>query len=350
MSTDVLTEILSLARWAPSGDNTQPWRFERRGPLEVAVHCRDTRDHVVYDLRGHASQVSYGALLETMAIAATAHQLRPQVTRSGSEQEPVFEVRFTPDPTLVRSPLIDVIERRTVQRRPLSRQPLSAEHKRALEAAVGPDYSLQWLEGPARAAAARLMFRNARVRLTMPEAFTVHRDIIDWDHVRSKDKVPAGALGVDAMTVKLMRWGMHSWERMRKMNALMGTWAPRLQMDLLPGLACAAHYVLRAPHAPQGIDDYVEAGRAVQRLWLTLTSLGLLMQPELTPLIFNAYLHSGVRFTAESSVAAEAAGLSGELASLLDGEVDRAVYMGRLGYGTVPESRSIRKDLSDLMV
>ncbi|WP_432377758.1 molybdopterin biosynthesis protein MoeY [Duganella sp. P38] len=349
MSTDPLTEILSLARWAPSGDNTQPWSFERRGPLDVAIHCRDTRDHVVYDLRGHASQVSYGALLETMAIAATAHQLRPQVTRAGSEQAPVFEVRFEADPALVRSPLIDVIEKRSVQRRPLSRQALTPEHKRALETAVGPGYTLQWLEGPARAGAARLMYRNARVRLTMPEAFTVHRDIIDWDNVRSKDKVPAGALGVDAMTVKLMRWGMHSWERMRKMNALLGTWAPRLQMDLLPGLACAAHYVLRAPRPPQGIDDYVDAGRAVQRLWLTLTSLGLAMQPELTPLIFSAYLRDGVRFTNDSAVAAEAEALSRELGAVLGGEIERAVYMGRLGYGAASKSRSIRKDLQDLM-
>ncbi|MYM80894.1 molybdopterin biosynthesis protein MoeY [Duganella sp. FT50W] len=349
MNADPLADILSLARWAPSGDNTQPWRFERRGPLEVAVHCRDTRDHVVYDLRGHASQVSYGALLETMAIAATAHQLRPVVKRGGSEQEPVFEVRFDADPALARSPLIDVIEQRSVQRRPLSRQPLLPEHRQALEAALGPGYTLQWLEGPARAAAARLMYRNARVRLTMPEAFTVHRDIIDWDNLRSKDKVPAGALGVDAITVKLMRWGMHSWERMRRMNALMGTWAPRLQMDLLPGLACAAHYVLRAAQPPQGIDDYVDAGRAVQRLWLTLTSLGLMMQPELTPLIFSAYLRDGVRFTTDIAVVAEAEALRHDLRQLLGGEVERAVYMGRVGYGTASESRSIRRDLQDLM-
>ena len=25
---ETLTRILELGRWAPSGDNTQPWRFE----------------------------------------------------------------------------------------------------------------------------------------------------------------------------------------------------------------------------------------------------------------------------------------------------------------------------------
>ena len=34
MSREVLVKILDLARWAPSGDNTQPWRFEIVDELE----------------------------------------------------------------------------------------------------------------------------------------------------------------------------------------------------------------------------------------------------------------------------------------------------------------------------
>jgi hypothetical protein len=55
-----LEQILDLARWAPSGDNTQPWRFVIEADNRVAVHGRDTRDHCVYDLDGHASQVALG--------------------------------------------------------------------------------------------------------------------------------------------------------------------------------------------------------------------------------------------------------------------------------------------------
>jgi nitroreductase len=29
----ICEQILDLARWAPSGDNTQPWRFEIKGEL-----------------------------------------------------------------------------------------------------------------------------------------------------------------------------------------------------------------------------------------------------------------------------------------------------------------------------
>ncbi len=47
---DTLVAILDLARWAPSGDNTQPWRFEVRADGTIAIHGFDTRDHVIYDL------------------------------------------------------------------------------------------------------------------------------------------------------------------------------------------------------------------------------------------------------------------------------------------------------------
>ncbi|MHB8556148.1 MAG: nitroreductase family protein, partial [Candidatus Dormibacteria bacterium] len=66
-----LGRILDLGRWAPSGDNTQPWRFEIVSDHHLVVHGSDTRHQVVFDLEGHASQLSIGTLLESLAIAAS---------------------------------------------------------------------------------------------------------------------------------------------------------------------------------------------------------------------------------------------------------------------------------------
>ena len=117
-----LRDILDLARWAPSGDNTQVWRFEVLGPDHVAVHFHDTREDTVYDFRGRPSQISHGTLLETMAIAATAHGLRAEITRRPDDQDhlPVFDVRFVPDPAVKPSPLLGAITTRSVQRRAMS--------------------------------------------------------------------------------------------------------------------------------------------------------------------------------------------------------------------------------------
>jgi len=347
-----IEQILDLARWAPSGDNTQVWRFEILAPDHVAVHCHDTRDHVVYDLDGHPSQVAHGTLLETLAIAASAHGLRADAARRPGQPDthPVYDVRLAPDASVQPSPLLAAITVRSVQRRPLSTRALTEQEKQALQAAVGPDHSVQWIEGfGGRWAAARLMFRNAKLRLTMPEAYEVHRSIIDWGKTHSEDKVPDQALGVDNGTLKMMKWAMASWERVNTMNTLMGTWAPRLQMDLVPGLACAAHFVIQARRAPQTIDDYVAAGRATQRFWLTLTTLGLHMQPEMTPLIFGRYVREGIRFTRLEPLQQAARKLYGQLSGLLGPDPATAVFMGRLGAGKAPRARSVRKPLARLM-
>jgi hypothetical protein len=92
-------QVLDLARWAPSGDNTQPWRFEIVGEhrpggawLRHPVHC-------VYDLDGKPSQISLGALFETMAIAASAHGLAWQSHRRREgcpTPHPTFDIEFVP--------------------------------------------------------------------------------------------------------------------------------------------------------------------------------------------------------------------------------------------------------------
>jgi nitroreductase len=349
-----LEQILELARWAPSGDNTQPWRFEILDARRLVVHGRDTRDHCVYDLDGHPSQISLGALLETMAIAASTFGLAMRATRhlEAPEARPTFAVDFVAAPGHEADPLADFILPRSVQRRPLSRRPLTAAEKAGLAAALPPGFRVAWLEGRARLPAARLMFRNAKLRLTMPEAHQVHQGVIEWNARYSEDRIPDQALGVDPLTAKLMRWIMRDWRRVEFFNTwLAGTLAPRLQMDLIPGLACAAHFVLSAERRPQRVDDYVAAGRAVQRFWLTATAQRLQLQPELTPLIFSRYVRDGRVFSGTPGMQQRAAGLAREGELLVGKQAwDTAVFMGRIGAGAPAAARSIRRPLRELLV
>lgn len=348
----VMAPILDLARWAPSGDNTQPWRFEVQDATHLVVHGSDTRTHCVYDLDGHPSQLSLGALIETIAIAASGHGLRVSVSRRGGLPEtlPTFDLRFTPDPDLQPSPLISAIPLRSVQRRPYSARALTPAEKQTLEASLGPGYELRWFEGlTAKWQMARLMFNNAGLRLTLREAFEVHRSIIHWGRRFSPDRVPDQALGADALTLKLMRWAMQDWARLQFLNKwLAGTWAPRLQMDLLPGLLCGAHFVLLRGSAPSQLDDYVDAGRVVQRLWLTATALGLQHQPELTPLIFARYVREGRPFSDSAPAQALARQLADQTQRLIGSDLPRAVWIARIGQSPVASSRSVRLSRSEL--
>lgn len=350
----LVLQVLDLARWAPSGDNTQVWRFEITGEDCFNIHSFDTRDHVVYDIDGHPSQLSLGALLETIRIAASQYRHRIEVHRSqpsDDERRQRFAVRLLPDQHTQPDPLAPYITTRSVQRRKLSTQPLSSSEKVQLEQALGPHYRVVWLEGAAkRRQMAGLLFANAKIRLTMPEAFEVHRSVIEWDCQFSTDKMPDQAIGMDPVGLKLMKWAMRSWSRVNFMNQYMaGTWLPRIQLDLIPALGCAAHFMIIAPTAPRTVDDYVEAGKVMQRFWLTATQLGLQLQPEMTPLIFAGYVHNGRRFSTTAGLWEQAEQLAERFKTLVGSEtLDRAAFMGRIGHGPAATSRSTRMSLEQL--
>ena len=348
-----MEQILNLARWAPSGDNTQPWRFEIRGKLEAVIHGFDTRSHCVYDLDGRPSQMALGALLETLSIAASDRCLRADLMPlpASCEDRPLIHVRLVPDGSIPASPLAPFITARTVQRRAMHVTPLTAPQKTALLGSTGGNYELIWFEDlPQRLKVARLLFRNAALRLTMREAWEVHSRVIEWHARYSTDRIPDQAVCLDPVSTWLMRWVMKDWRRVQFFNTwLAGTLLPRLELDLIPALACAAHMALVAAQAPVNMADYIAAGRAMQGLWLEATRQGLQLQPEMTPVIFSRYCREGRAFTRDARAQRLAGTVAGEYGGLI-APVDaaRVVFFARIGTGRKPGARSTRLPLASL--
>ncbi len=347
--------ILDEARWAPSGDNTQVWRFELAGPGHVVVHGRRIGERCVYDLEGHASLLALGALLETLRLAAAARGVRASWTLRPDAPwvRPTFDVRLEADPGISPDPLAGAIRRRSVRRTPMRPRPPRAAHRRALEASLPEGYRVRWIGGWAgRARMALLYFRSAWIRLTIEEAWREHREVIRWGRRHSEWGIPDRALGVDPLLRAVMRWALASWRRVDRLNRwLAGTWWPRIEMDLLPGLLCGAHFALLAPHEPERPEDHAAAGVAVQRFWLAATRCGLRLQPQTTPLIFAAYARRGIAFATRRRALERAREVAARLEGLLGPEgARRAVFLGRLGYGRPARARSLRLPLEALLV
>jgi hypothetical protein len=347
-----IEQVLDQARWAPSGDNTQPWRFEILSPTAAIVHTFDTRRHCVYDLTGAPSQIAVGALLETARIAASGLGMRADIERlpTPTEEALQFRLQLVADRTVKPSELIPHITSRCTNRRPFSRQPLSAAEKSGLEAGVGTAHEVMWFEGKRRSDIARLMYRSAAIRLTIPEAYQVHRDVIEWNAATSDTRIPDRAVGLDPIGLALMRWAMRSWTRTRVLSTYFGgTLLPRLQLELLPGVGCAAHMLICARNEPRGVDDYLDAGAAVQRMWLTAKSLGLQYQPEMTPLIFADYSRTHREFSELPGSMERANAVRRRIEAICGVDAARrAVWLGRTGHASAPVARSLRRRLADL--
>ena len=354
MSRETLLKILDLARWAPSGDNTQPWRFEIIDDTHIAIHGHDTREHVIYDFDGHPSHMAHGALLETLRLAATRFGFIVEwsIRTNQPDNAPIYNVQLLPSHT-PEDPLVSFIEKRTVQRRPMVTTPLRQDQKDALVASVGNGYTLQFFESFGdRFAVARLLWQNAYLRLTCPEAYPVHRDIIEWNARYSTDRIPDQAVGVDPLTAKLMHWVMRSWERVDFFNRyLTGTIAPRIQLDFLPALACASHALLKPKQGHSGLNDHLATGIALQRLWLTASSLGLHLQPEMTPVIFRWYVQADRQISVKPEINTGAIKLARRFEHLSSAQPDTSfAFFCRVGHSKTPNSRSLRKEVRELLV
>ena len=353
----VIEEILNVARWAPSGDNAQPWRFRVIDASSIAVRIFDRSDQNVYEYRNaEPTLISGGMLLETIRIAATAWGVQAE-WEYGAFRERVHEivVRFAPSAGPV-DPLHPYLTLRSVDRRPYRLMPLQPSEIAELERSLGEGLTLKWHRPLSdRWKFAALCARASDIRLRIPEAFAIHQKAIDWEHPHSPSGIPAAATGLDPLSVRMMKWGMRDWSRMRLLNRLGGIKSAQLQLDYLPGVASAAFFTIRQPPAGMADGDrsvsLLRAGAAIDRFWLTAARLGLAIQPELAVLAFAHYGATDANFTALAPMRERAKALASALRSTLGGEADGLIFIGRIGRPKprMPFVRSTRLTLDELI-
>ncbi|OIQ78706.1 tRNA threonylcarbamoyladenosine dehydratase [mine drainage metagenome] len=359
-SQDTMSRILDLARWAPSGDNEQPWRFEVRSETRLVVHFLNQHADNLYNYAGRPSLISLGCLAENLRLAASRHgwsmawQYQPQPPGG------LLQVDFDRDAAQRTEPLCEFIALRSVDRRPYRRVALETRQKLALEQALGDEFRVCWLEGTrARWQCSRLNASASRIRQGLPEAIRVHRRILDWDHDYSTDRIPVRAVGVSAPTRGIMQWVMRQQKRAEFMLGQLpgGTLAAQLEMELLPGMQCAAHFMLvrNAPAEPDDPSASIRTGMALQRFWLTATKVGLALHPSVATLCFAYYGHHQASFSRDASALPRARRLALRFDRMcLENNVipELVVFLGRIGT-PLPQpahSRSVRMPLADLMM
>jgi hypothetical protein len=266
----------------------------------------------------------------------------------------VLDVQFAPDQTVVPDPLYAALGERSVDRNRYRTRKLTKVERVELEAALGGRLRIDWLStATARWRFAKLSARATDIRLRAPEALPVHQEIIDWDVNLSPTKIPAGALGISRLTLRIIRWAIQDWSRMDRLNRFTGTFSAALEMDYLPILSSAAAFTLRFPtDGARSIDTLLEAGVHIQRFWLTAARLGLAMQPAMALLVFADYGQSDLPFTVAPALRAKAKRLADEFRRVFASGTEDFVFMGRIGE-PLPRtgvSRSVRRPVSELMM
>jgi hypothetical protein len=281
VSSTVIDYVLSAGLQAPSGDNAQPWKF-RTGDNRIEVSIDPDADASFFNVCQMASVISAGAVVENMVIAAGGCGFEGRVSLFPRHDDADLAARIELVPTdEPPDPLIGSIWRRHTNRTMYHDRPLVPAAIDAVTESVA-DFEgarLHVLDDKAR------LRRLAKVIRTADLLRVSHRGLHEHFHsmVRHSsseaeatgdgfplENLEAGAAG--NVFIKLSR----PWPVMNVLNSLgMGRiFASAAARGLRH---CSAAALLTVP----GIQttDFATGGRALQRAWLTLTDLGLDVQP-----------------------------------------------------------------------
>jgi molybdopterin/thiamine biosynthesis adenylyltransferase len=346
-----MERILDVAKWTPSGDNSQPWYFEIKGETEIDFRLDD--EGSIYDYSGIPSLWTIGFFIETFQIAAQQFGYDTKWTYERlADKKHVAHIQIVKNTELKNHNLFPFIKIRTTNRYPYSLKPLTANEKLILEDSVGSDFRIRWYESfSERFRITELSALGTYIRMSVKEAYKTHRHIVDFENTFSPNKIPIKAVGVSTMVQKIMKYQLQDYRRVKTMNSLMGTAIiSQFEISYLPGMFCAASYSIewRNPKKSYQPQDLIHAGAASQRFALTCTKLGLSMQPNIAPLAIAYYAKNNIAFTADRGMQKKAQRLS----KIIEGiaPVEDIVFLGRVGtpFSKFIASRSIRKTLPEL--
>jgi len=286
---ELLNRLVSAASLAPSADNMQAWAFAGCDD-GVEVYLEPSRV-LPTDVDAMFAWVGLGAAVENLVIAAGHEGFACAVDYrilNGARSFPSVQdpAEFT-GPVLVRltpggsdDPLAAWIGRRETNRAPFDASPLESATLEDLTHAVDDlAVGVHWISGSVKLnRIAALDARSTYIRLEHRPLHDELFDILRFSRRELEDArfgLEFASIGIPFALVWFAR--LLRFPSVMKVVSRLGI-GRAVARRLAARLRAAGAVCLVTARAP-GPAGYVEAGRAMQRLWLEATARGLAVQP-----------------------------------------------------------------------
>ncbi|HMB08165.1 MAG TPA: hypothetical protein VKP69_31090 [Isosphaeraceae bacterium] len=333
--------VLAAAIYAPSGDNTQPWRFVIDPSGErIALQVDETRDPSPMNAGQRMARIAVGAALENLFRAAGGHGWTAEL-----------EAASPPDLAMVRLTRrgvggggVEAITARVTNRRLYDRRPVPTEALEQLrrETPTLDGVSTHWIIERDRlksladliGCADALMFGEPSMRRAFLSK--VRFDVPPTEEV--SEGLSLGSLelsGIDRLALQFMS---RIPDRVLKVAGAGRVFAAKARqlVESASGLCLVV-----APDSAEGTD--LRVGRAMQRAWLALTDGGFAAQPMMSLLVLENALEYGnpplIASLGLDRVAALCQRFRGLMPELGDG---RPAFLLRFGFAPAPRGRTGR--------
>lgn len=347
LSEPQFLRLVDAASRAPSGDNNQPWGFRRtHAGVDVLHHRERALPSDVHDL---FSWLSVGAAIENLLLAGGREGLaadvdycrRPFPQVNSAEQ--VAHVRFADDAPPYPDDLAAYIDHRCTNRKPYGPSPPDAAVlARIADAAGRLARPVEWRTDLVhKQQLARLVVAADRVRFesrTFHEEFHSVLRYAPAEAEAARDGLDIRTFEAPAAAAHIFRW-LKPWNRMRLANrfgvsrAMAATSRKLIVHSGAIGLLTATG---------DGDAAFLDAGRALQRVWLAATREQLALQPlGALPLFLHRLSVLGRDAFPDAQRRAVAA-LQRPFSQLFPADNGVPVLLFRIGRAPAPSARSLR--------
>lgn len=355
---NILSTIVETACMAPSGGNSQPWKWIYRDRALYLFHEIDLSTQWL-DYKNRGSHISFGAALENLELEAIHQGYETEIELVTDEDSLLVA-------TIIFHPLSDSFLEKNRQRfehyYPLIR-------KRITNRYMGNEQPIDdgVLENLKKVAAeipgARLSLVNERndllsmskvvgisdkLLLTNEQSHQEFFKEIKW----SKEEAEKARVGIDVRTVELSASELAGFNVARSWNAVKnlvkwggGSVFERLGTKMIKSSSALA--LLTMPEYSR--KDFIEGGRALQRVWMEANARGVCVQPMSAAIFLFARLVHGNGDGLSERMAKELQEIRKEHLRCFNTPNDAGeVFLFRLFYAGEPKVLSMRKHLSDV--
>jgi len=275
MSEDI-QKILEAGCRAPSGSNSQPWRFMVKDN-QISIFALPEKDHPILNFRHRGTWLANGALIENILIASshlgykTDLKLFPDKDYKDFIAKIILEKSSSQDESLYPA-----IWKRAINRKPYKNTPIGAQQKKNLLNGVREisDNEIKITEDPNHLKT--LGWAVSMNEVVMFENKILHKLFFD-EIVWTKEEEEKKKTGMYLKTLEMkppQEFGLRIasfWPAMNILNkAGMARIIAKQNADIYS--QCALMGIILVKDRD---EDFITVGRMMERIWLNATAMGL---------------------------------------------------------------------------
>lgn len=288
-----IREILYNSINAPSGANSQPWSFLLPSQDVLVIRIHPEKDHKILNYRNRGTLMALGALIENIVQTASSQQYEVGISPFRTTTNTI-DLSFSRQKlgNKLNQNLSTFIKDRTTNRKPYKNEPLSKEEDEMLRA-VAESTLVRFLStsdsrkcidlGNSLAIFEKLMLEHDDLRkLSFNE--------IVW----SDTSVREDCSGILIKTLELespKRFVLKLLQKAFFMRCANAIGLPSI-IAADAGKTYGTCSKLGALAIQDTDEDFIEAGRVLERIWLQATALGLSFQPVTGILFLQQFIQS----------------------------------------------------------